>query len=154
MYCWFLVAEHDSGQHYREGRRAGVMCAQLFLQGREECPAMEGENMEQTVPIRLPNGEHALIQLERPIDRGGPAAGLRAIPEQLEGDKLKRTISGLGALLHQSISEIPKATRVSAELGLNLTYENGQFIAVIVRGKVEATLKITIEWSSPANSKS
>jgi hypothetical protein len=105
--------------------------------------ALEGGMDSSIVEVTLPNGTVALVQAVE-TDGGGA--------EEVKGsgifdlDKLTATLDGVAHAIKSGVEKaLPSKTTV--ELGINLAVRNGILTTLIVDGKAEASLKVTLEWS-------
>jgi hypothetical protein len=98
------------------------------------------------VEVRLPNGTVALVQA---VDADGKDGGAKQVswPDVFDLDKLTATLDGVAHAIRSGVEKaLPSKTTV--ELGISLAVKNGVLTALIVDGKAQASLTVTLEWGS------
>ena len=65
-------------------------------------------------------------------------------------EKVTQAIEGIAQSL-TAAWEKAKPSRASVEFGVEFAYEAGQVLAMFVDGSTTASMKITLEWGSPAS---
>lgn len=98
------------------------------------------------VEVKLPNGSVALVQA---VDAGGGGGGAQQVsrPDVFDLDKLTSTLDGVARAIRSGVEKtLPSKTTV--ELGISLAVKNGMLTALIVDGKAQASLTVTMEWGS------
>jgi Trypsin-co-occurring domain 1 len=98
-------------------------------------------NDRTVVTAQLPSGKPLRVQVAA-IDDGMGSVGLR---DKLDVNGAIDTVGELGRLLYGKLQAI-KPTRTSIELTLGFTVEAGKLTALIVNGKADASLTLTMEW--------
>jgi hypothetical protein len=74
-------------------------------------------------------------------------------PQLVADDKVVARLSAVTASIErvsrEALDAVKRArpTKGQVELGFSLAIEQGQLIALIGKGKGEATIKVTLEWS-------
>lgn len=99
------------------------------------------------IKITRPNEPVIYIATDKPRDVGGAAAGWLHDTMAARGADFENLVRSVGRLFKDTLSDIENAQKVTVEVGMDIGYENGQMIALLVRGKVTATLTLTIEWA-------
>ena len=99
----------------------------------------------QTVTASLPSGRRLEVQVSGERDGMG-SVGIR---EKVQLDDAIDTVGELGHLIFTRLQAI-KPKKTSVELTLGFTVEAGKLTALIVNGKAEASLTITMEWGDEA----
>jgi hypothetical protein len=66
--------------------------------------------------------------------------------------KLSTITSAIERVCHDTLDAVRRAgpSKATVELGFGLAVEAGQVVALFGRGKGEATIKVTLEWSRDA----
>jgi hypothetical protein len=98
------------------------------------------------VEVRLPNGTVALVQA---VDADGGGGGAKQVswPDVFDLDKLTATLDGVAHAIRSGVEKaLPSKTTV--EFGISLAVKNGVLTALIVDGKAQASLTVTLEWGS------
>jgi hypothetical protein len=93
------------------------------------------------VTASLPSGKSLRVQVSG--DRDG--MGSVGIKDKIPLDDAIETVGELGHLIFERLQAI-KPKKTSVELTLGFTLESGKLTALIVSGKAEASLTITMEW--------
>ncbi|MEY9857093.1 hypothetical protein ABH935_002701 [Catenulispora sp. GAS73] len=138
---WLTEGKHTATQ---SGTKSNV-----YLTIREG-PARTVDGMDTSiVEVKLPNGTVALVQavdadaLGADEEDGG--AEQVKYSELFDFDKLTATLDGVAHAIKSGVEKaLPSKTTV--ELGISLAVKNGVLAALIVDGKAEASLKVTLEW--------
>jgi hypothetical protein len=96
------------------------------------------------VEIRLPNGAVALVQAVD-VDGGGGGAEQVRWPDAFDLDGLTATLDGVAHAVRSGVEKaLPSKTTV--ELGISLAVKSGVLTTLIVDGKAQASLTVTLEW--------
>jgi hypothetical protein len=109
------------------------------------------------VEVKLPNGTVALVQAvdaDGGDGSGGGGGGAQQVgaqqvkwPEVFDLDKLTGTLDGVAHAIRSGVEKaLPSKTTV--ELGISMAVKNGVLTALVVDGKAQASLKVTLEWGS------
>jgi hypothetical protein len=95
------------------------------------------------------NGQHIYIATpEARGNRGGTASGpLDRVTKQIDSDEFGKMTKSIGELMKKAFDRIEHVDKVTVEVGLDIGYKDGQLIALLLRGNVSATFKLTMEWS-------
>jgi hypothetical protein len=111
------------------------------------------------VQVRLPNGTVTLVQA-MVVDGEDPGGAEQAGwgdedeeggAEQVGWDKvfdlhqLSETLDGVAHAIKSGV-EKAKPTKTTVELGLSLAVKSGILTSVIVDGKAQTSLTVTLEW--------
>lgn len=95
----------------------------------------------ETVTASLPSGKSLQVQVSGERDGMGSVG----IKDKIPLDDAIETVGELGHLIFSRLQAI-KPKKTSVELTLGFTLESGKLTALIVNGKAEASLTITMEW--------
>jgi hypothetical protein len=95
-----------------------------------------------TVRVKLPNGAIARVE----ATQVGAEGDVAAIADYLSLDEVITTVEGIAEVLVQTLQKV-KPKRASVEFGVEVGFEAGKLIALLVQGSGKANLKITLEWS-------
>ena len=96
------------------------------------------------IEVKLPNGTVALVQAVD-ADGGGGSAQQVKWPAVFDLDKLTATLDGVAHAIRSGVEKaVPSKTTV--ELGISLAVKNGVLTTLIVDGKAQASLTVTLEW--------
>jgi hypothetical protein len=108
---------------------------------------VDGDGMaSRIVQVKLPNGTVALVQAVD-ADAGGGSAQQVKWPDVFDLDKLTATLDGVAHAIRSGVEKaLPSKTTV--ELGISLAVRNGVLTTLIVEGKAQASLTVTLEWDS------
>jgi len=98
------------------------------------------------VPIQLPNGAIAKIEIARNGGREDVAFGLKQFED------VGTTIEGIVEVLSMTIQKAAPS-KATIKFGLEVEVEQGSLVAAIVRGKGKTHLEITLEWTREMNQK-
>jgi hypothetical protein len=102
--------------------------------------------------IKISTADNHAIYITTPSassDRGGTAGGrLRSITETVQQSDFQEMVVSVANLMKGAFDTLHHASKVTIEIGLDIGWENGQLIALLLRGKVDATFKLTIEWAN------
>jgi hypothetical protein len=111
--------------------------------------SFSGENRSERtemVPIQLPNGAIAKIEIARNGGREDVAFGLKQFED------VGTTIEGIVEVLSTTIQKAAPS-KATIKFGLEVEVEQGSLVAAIVRGKGKTHLEITLEWTREMNQK-
>jgi hypothetical protein len=101
--------------------------------------------------IKIPVEHNRIIYVSTPnasSDRGGTASGrVRALAEQVKESDFQAMVCSVANLMKGAFDKLEDVSKVTIEVGLDIGWEGGQLIALLLRGKVDATFKLTVEWS-------
>jgi hypothetical protein len=104
--------------------------------------------------IKITTADKRAIYVTTPnasSDRGGTARGrLSTVTETVKQSDFQEMVSSVADLMKGAFDKIDHASKVTIEIGLDIGWENGQLIALLLRGKVDATFKLTVEWAKDA----
>lgn len=96
------------------------------------------------VPVHLPNGAIAKIEIARTEGREDVGFGAKQFQE------VGKTIAGIAEALAVTIKKTAP-TKATVKFGLEVEIEQGSLVAAIVRGKGKTHLEITLEWMKQPN---
>jgi hypothetical protein len=105
------------------------------------------------VQVRLPNGTVTLVQamvVDGEDPGGAEQAGWGDEDEQgwdkvFDLHQLSETLDGVAHAIKSGV-EKAKPTKTTVELGLSLAVKSGILTSVIVDGKAQTSLTVTLEW--------
>jgi hypothetical protein len=85
---------------------------------------------------------------DAPDDRGGPVGGnVNAVTESIRRADFQEMIKAIGDLMKGALDRLEHVSKATVEVGLDIGFKDGQLMALILRGNVNATFKLTMEWS-------
>jgi len=95
------------------------------------------------VTVALPSGIPIMVEVSGAASGDGVASvGLRDL--QIGG--ALDTVGELGSLIVDKLKEA-KPTRATVELNIGFAVEAGKLTSLIVNGRADASLTVTLEWS-------
>lgn len=104
---------------------------------------MNAENATTVVTARLPSGVPVRVEVAGSSSADGlTSVGLR----DLDLDQALDTIAEIGSIVIDKL-KAAKPARATVELKLGFAVEAGKLTALLVGGKGEASLTVTLEWS-------
>jgi hypothetical protein len=111
---------------------------------------MIGNEAEATsVPVRLPSGTPMKIEIVGGSAGDGMASvGLR---DALDLSSALDTLSELGATIVDKL-KAARPTKATVEFRLGFVLESGRLTSMIVSGRGDASLTVTLEWSGSTES--
>lgn len=102
-----------------------------------------------SVTVRLPSGTPMKVQIaDSSAGDGMASVGLR---DSFDLSSALDTISELGAITVEKL-KAAKPTKATVEFRLGFTLESGRLTSMIVGGKGDASLTVTLEWSESTES--
>ena len=102
-----------------------------------------------SVTVRLPSGTLMKIQVaDGSAGDGMASVGLR---DAFDLSSALDTLSELGAITVDKL-KAAKPTKATVEFRLGFTLESGRLTSMIVGGKGDASLTVTLEWSESTES--
>lgn len=100
------------------------------------------------------DGERACTLTVRLDDGATMAVVAQPVGEMLVGDmgivaRLSTITSSIERVSHDMLDAVRRAgpTKATVELGFGLAVEAGQIVALFGKGRGEASIKVTLEWS-------
>jgi hypothetical protein len=97
------------------------------------------------VQVRLPNGTVTLVQA-MVVDGEDPGGAEQAGWDKVfDLHQLSETLDGVAHAIKSGV-EKAKPTKTTVELGLSLAVKSGILTSVIVDGKAQTSLTVTLEW--------
>ena len=97
------------------------------------------------VTVKLPNG--AVMRVSVPVSRSRVAEDVGAAAPMFDMGRVGQAIEGIGDLIKGALVNL-KPTKTTVELGFSFDVEGGKLTALLVNGKLDADLKITLEWGA------
>ena len=104
------------------------------------------ESRTEIVSVKLPNGRE--VQFEATATGGKEDVSF--IDEALSFDKVTEAIEGIIDGLKETLGKA-RPDKASVRFGLKVGIADGQLTALVVKGKSEANLEITVEWLKQSN---
>ena len=102
------------------------------------------ESRSETVPLQLPNGAIAKIEVTQ---TGREDVGFDVKQFQPVAD----AIEGIVQMIAAPIQKV-RPKKATVKFGLEMAIESGQLTAIIVKGSGKANLEITLEWETAKTS--
>lgn len=97
------------------------------------------------VEVVLPNGTVALVQAQDLDNDGGQVAEKVAWADSFDFAHVSGTLEGVAHAIRSGLRKtVP--TKTTVELGIQLAVKNGKLTALLVEGKADVSLKITLQW--------
>jgi hypothetical protein len=101
------------------------------------------ERSSERVLVELPNGTKIWAEVQDVGPKESEVSGFDRLKDALSLDALQDAIQGVGSLALAAMKKI-EPDSVSVEFGLELAVDNGQIMALWVKGSGKANLKITL----------
>ena len=98
------------------------------------------------VRVELANGATMFVEAVETKKSGGMASV--ALPAKLDFDNVLGTLGELGSVVVDKL-KVAGPSRATVELKLGFVAEPGKLTALLVSGKADASLTVTLEWSAP-----
>ena len=95
----------------------------------------------EAVTAELPSGKSLRVQVA-----GSDGMGSVGLLDKVDIDEAVDSVAELGRLLIEKLQSI-KPTKAVVELSLGFAIESGKLTALIVSGKGDASLTLTMEWA-------
>lgn len=96
------------------------------------------------LPVKLPNG--SVVKMEVDVGETDVAAPFEDFREAMALDALQDAIQGVAELVTNALKKV-KPQKIAVEFAVELGYEAGKLTALILKGAMKGSLKITLEWS-------
>jgi hypothetical protein len=96
------------------------------------------------VEVVLPNQSVALVQAED-LDEGGQVAEKVGWKDTFDLADVSGTLEGIAQAIRSGLEKVTPS-KTTVELGIQLAVKNGKLTGLIVEGKADASLKVTLEW--------
>lgn len=96
------------------------------------------------VEVVLPNRTVALVQAVD-LDEGGQVAEKVGWKDTFDLSGLSGTLEGIADAIRSGLEKITPS-KTTVELGIQLAVTNGKLTGLIVEGRADASLKVTLEW--------
>ena len=97
------------------------------------------------VEVMLPNTAVALVRAVDLDDEGGQVAEKVGWPDTFDFADVSGTLEGVAQAVRSGL-EKAAPSKTTVELGIQLAVKNGKLTGLIVEGKADASLKVTLEW--------
>jgi len=98
------------------------------------------------VEVSLPNQTVALVQAAD-LDEGGHDAQKAGRQDIFDFADVSGTLEGIARAVRSGLEKVTPS-KTTVELGIQLALKNGKLTGLIVEGKAEASLKVTLEWDT------
>jgi hypothetical protein len=96
------------------------------------------------VEVMLPNGVTALVQA---VDEdGGGQAEKVGWTDAFDFDQVSGMLAGIAEAIRSGLSKAAPA-KTTVELGIELAVKNGHLTGLLVNGRADTSLKVTLEWT-------
>lgn len=99
------------------------------------------ESRTEIVSVKLPDGNEVQFEVTVPGGKGD----VSLIDEALPIDGLTNTIESMVGVLKATLAKA-KPDKGSIKFGVKVGLADGKLTALVVKGKSEANLEITLEW--------
>src|SRR5579859_314437 len=116
--------------------------------------ASAGQRIRHTVGVTMAGERTLMVELD---DGGTLVIVAEQVGQSLVADvdivaKLSTITSAIERVCRGTLDAVRRAgpTKATVELGFGLAVEAGQLVALFGKGKGEATIKVTLEWSRDA----
>jgi hypothetical protein len=96
------------------------------------------------VEVALPNQAVALVQAAD-LDEGGQVAEKVGWKDTFDLAGVSATLDGVAQAIRSGLEKVTPS-KTTVELGIQLAVKNGMLTGLIVEGKADASLKVTLEW--------
>jgi hypothetical protein len=110
----------------------------------------EGRMADRIVEVVLPNKTVALVRAAD-LDGGGGPAEKVGWKGTFDLERLSGTLEGIAQAIRSGLGKV-RPSRTTVELGIELAVHNGVLTAMLVDGRAEASLTVTLEWAVAASS--
>lgn len=101
------------------------------------------------VEVELPNKTVALVRAED-LDEGGQVAEKVGWKETFDLGEVSGTLEGIARAIRSGLEKVAPS-KTTVELGIQLAVKNGKLTGLIVEGKADASLKVTLEWGKESS---
>lgn len=98
------------------------------------------------VEVVLPNQMVALVQVAD-LDEGGQVAEKVGWKDTFDLADVSGTLEGIAQAVRSGLEKVTPS-KTTVELGIQLAVKNGKLTGLIVEGKADASLKVTLEWGT------
>ena len=92
----------------------------------------------------LPNKAVALVRAAD-LDEGGQVAEKVGWKDTFDFEDVSGTLEGIAQAVRSGLEKVAPS-KTTVELGIELAVKNGKLTGLIVEGKANASLKVTLEW--------
>jgi NTP-dependent ternary system trypsin peptidase co-occuring protein len=96
------------------------------------------------VEVVLPNQSVALVQAAD-LDEGGQVAEKVGWKDTFDFAGVSGTLEGVAQAVRSGLEKVTPS-KTTVELGIQLAIKNGMLTGLIVEGKADASLRVTLEW--------
>ena len=107
------------------------------------------EMATRVVETKLPNGTMALVQAAD-HDEGGRHADKAGRNDVFDFKNVSGTLEGVAEAVRAGLATV-MPSKTTVELGIQLAIKNGKLTGLIVEGKAEASLTVTLEWDKDSS---
>ncbi len=102
------------------------------------------------VPISLPNGSIALIEL---ADSGTPGRQISTGGKTYDFSSIGPSLEGVSQVVINAIKAVAP-TRATIELSVDFELREGGLVAAFVRAATKGTVKVALEWAKDSSTAS
>ncbi len=102
------------------------------------------------VEVELPNKTVALVRAVDLDDEGGQVAEKVGWKETFDLGEVSGTLEGIARAIRSGLEKVAPS-KTTVELGIQLAVKNGKLTGLIVEGKADASLKVTLEWGKESS---
>ena len=96
------------------------------------------------VEVVLPNQAVALVRAAD-LDEGGQVAEKVGWKDSFDLADVSGTLEGVAQAVRSGLEKVAPS-KTTVELGIQLAIKNGKLTGLIVEGKADASLTVTLEW--------
>jgi Trypsin-co-occurring domain 1 len=97
------------------------------------------------VEVVLPNQSVALVRAVDLDDGGGQVAEKVGWKDTFDFADVAGTLEGVARAVRSGLEKVTPS-KTTVELGIQLAIKNGKLTGLIVEGKADASLTVTLEW--------
>lgn len=101
------------------------------------------------VEVELPNKTVALVRAAD-LDEGGQVAEKVGWKETFDLSEVSGTLEGIARAIRSGLEKVAPL-KTTVELGIQLAVKNGKLTGLIVEGKADASLRVTLEWGGESS---
>jgi hypothetical protein len=98
------------------------------------------------VEVVLPNNTVALVRAVE-LDEGGGQAEKVGWKDTFDLEHVSGMLEGISQSIRAGLDKV-RPSKTTVELGIELALKNGRLTGMLVDGEANASLKVTLEWST------
>ncbi len=125
------------------------VCDGLIPKGGIHSSGGFGVAAVRVVEVELPNKAVALVRAAD-LDEGGQVAEKVGWKETFDLGEVSGTREGITRAIRSGLEKVAPS-KTTVELGIQLAVKNGKLTGLIVEGKADASLKVTLEWAKESS---